>query len=244
MALNFVKKYTGRYSPEDKQLSKAIKNIIGISPDNIFLYKLAFRHRSAAAEIKKGVKDSNERLEYLGDAILSAVVADFLFKKFPYKGEGFLTEMRSKIVSRSNLNKLFEKLGMASLIQANSESLSNNKSIFGDTFEALIGAIYLDKGYDKTKKVILNRIIKFHVDIEELENTEKNFKSKLIEWAQREKKSIEFVISDEKETRRGRLFEITVRIDGEDMGVGSDFSKKQAEQTAAEKTLKDFISAE
>jgi len=131
---------------EDKQLFVALKNIFGYYPGNIFLYKLAFRHKSQAIELNNGNRVSNERLEYLGDAILSAIVADHLFKMFPYKDEGFLTEMRSRIVSRAQLNKLSQKLGIDTLITVNTENNNVYRSMKGDAFEALIGAIYLDKG--------------------------------------------------------------------------------------------------
>ena len=164
---------------------------MGFRPKNISLYELAFRHRSVAKEIRDGVKDSNERLEFLGDAVLGAIVANYLFSKFPFKDEGFLTELRSKMVSRVYLNKLALKIGIDKLVQYD-ESNRLYKSICGDTFEALIGAIYLDKGFDFTEKVVLNRIIRFHVDIDELEKQELNFKSKVINWAQRNRKSISF----------------------------------------------------
>lgn len=219
---------------EDKKLVKAIKNIIGFRPDNIFLYKLAFKHRSAAELHENGTKICNERLEYLGDAILSAIVADFLFKKFPYRDEGFLTEMRSKMVSRDNLNKLSAKLAIKDLIEHNDNNVMN-KSIYGDAFEALIGAVYLDFGYKKTKKLIIGRIIKFHIDVDGLEQQEINFKSKLIEWCQKEKKTIEFKVMDEDIASSGKLYKIAAVVDGEIIGEGKDFSKKRAEQYAAEK---------
>ena len=167
-------------SAEDRLFLKSLKNIIGLQPDNIFLYKLAFKHRSAAQQQINGLRICNERLEYLGDAILSAIVADYLFKKFPYKDEGFLTEMRSKMVSRDNLNKLSDKLSLKIFIE-HSDNSTLNKSALGDTFEALIGAIYLDFGYKKTQKWVVDRIIKLHIDMEQLEHVEVNFKSKLID---------------------------------------------------------------
>ena len=132
----------------DKELYTAIRNIFGYYPGNISLYKLAFRHKSVAVELSNGSRVSNERLEYLGDAILGAIVAEHLFKLFPYKDEGFLTEMRSKIVSRVQLNKLSQKLGIDNLIQVNTESGNVYRSMKGDAFEAFVGALYMDKGYD------------------------------------------------------------------------------------------------
>lgn len=222
------------FSPE-KDLYQSIKNIFGFYPENISLYKLAFRHKSVSEETFNGIKISNERLEYLGDAILSAVVADFLFKKFPFKDEGFLTEMRAKIVSRAQLNNLSFKLGIDQLVYCNKDVKNHNRSMNGDAFEAFIGAIYIDKGYNFTKKLIINRIINYHINIDELENKELNFKSKLIEWSQKEKKSVEFVLKDEIGEGFNKQHVIEVFVESKPVAVGMDFSIKKAEQNAAEK---------
>jgi ribonuclease III len=140
---------------KEKELTRAIKNILGFCPGNIYLYHLALRHKSAAVEIAEGKKISNERLEYLGDAILGAIIADYLFFKYPFKDEGFLTQMRSKFVSRNNLNKLSLKLGIDKMIMTDSDSVSNYRSMGGDAFEALIGAIYVDKGYRFTYHIMV-----------------------------------------------------------------------------------------
>ena len=217
----------------NRKLSRSIRNLLGFWPGNIRLYEQAFRHRSVAKEIRAGVKDSNERLEFLGDAILGAAIANFLFRKFPYKDEGFLTELRSRMVSRTYLNKISIKIGIDKLIQYN-ETNRLYKSICGDTFEALIGAIYLDKGYRFTEKIFLERIIRFHVDVDELENQDLNFKSKLINWAQRERKTIVFDAREDSQNDSQRLYYVTVLIDNESKGEGVGFSKKTAEQAAAE----------
>lgn len=222
---------------EDKELYSSIKNIFGFYPGNIFLYKLAFRHKSLAKELSNGNKISNERLEYLGDAILSAVVADYLFKMFPVKGEGFLTEMRSRIVSRASLNKLSQKLGLDKLVQVSSEGNNIYKSMSGDAFEALMGAIYLDKGYQFVRRVIIEKVIQQHFDLEELENTDTNYKSRLIEWAQREKHSIEFVLISEVGHGYTKQYVVETQIDKQSYGKGRDYSIKGAEQNAAMKTL-------
>lgn len=220
----------------DKALLQFIKNIFGFTPGNIFLYQLAFKHKSASQESIKDYKISNERLEYLGDAILSAVVADYLFKKFPTKNEGFLTEMRSRIVSRASLNKLSQKLGFEQLIDYSRDNHSKFKSLGGDAFEAFIGALYLDKGYKFTRNIIINRIIKLHINLEALENTDFNFKSKLIEWSQKEKRHVEFKVISENGEVYNKLYVIQVLIDDKEFGKASDFSIKGAEQLAAEKT--------
>lgn len=227
----------GRIFSADRSHFSSLKNVLGFTPSNLSVYHCALRHKSAATEIKNGVTNSNERLEYLGDAVLGAVIADYVFKKFPYREEGFLTEMRSKIVSRDNLNKLSRKLGLDELIE-NDRDTAASRSMHGDALEALIGAIYLDKGYRKAKQFILDRLVKHHMDIDELEATEKNFKSRLIEWVQREKKSISFDVIEEKENGKGKLVKVQAMVSGEGMGCGSDFSKKRAEQLAAEETCK------
>jgi len=211
--------------------------LLGFVPGNLSLYRLAFRHKSVAKNIKKGVKNSNERLEFLGDAVLGSVVAEVLFKLYPYEDEGFLTELRSKIVNRVNLNQLARKLGFEQLIQYDNRMVNSTRqgSLLGDAFEALIGAIYLDKGYDFTKSFLINHIIKSHIDIHTLEQTETNFKSKLIEWCQRHGKDITFELIENQEGESGKLFTVQASIDGEIMGQGKEFNKKNAEKLAAEK---------
>lgn len=223
------------YFSPDKKLYSSLKNILGFYPGNISLYKQAFRHSSAAQEVKKGVKDSNERLEYLGDAILGAVIAEHLFVLFPFKDEGFLTKMRSKIVSRSQLNQLSVKLGINKFIEASLERGSQSNSINGDAFEALIGAIYVDKGYLVSRDFILNRIVKNHIDMEEVEHKETDYKSRLIEWAQKEKKELRFVLAEEIGEGNDKQFLVEVTIDGAPKGRMQHFSKKKAEQFVAEK---------
>jgi len=211
--------------------------LLGFVPGNLSLYRLAFRHKSVAQNVKKGVKNSNERLEFLGDAVLGSVVAEVLFKLYPFEDEGFLTELRSKIVNRSNLNQLARKLGFEQLIQYDNRMVNSTRqgSLLGDAFEALIGAIYLDKGYDFTKNFLVNHIIKSHIDIHKLEQTETNFKSKLIEWCQRHGKDITFELIENQDGESNKLFTVQASIDGEIMGQGKEFNKKNAEKLAAER---------
>ena len=224
-----------RLSSDERELFDAIKNIFGFSPRNISLYRLAFRHKSAALKTQSGHRHSNERLEYLGDAVFGSVVADFLFKKFPFKEEGFLTEIRSRIVSRSNLNSLARKLGFDRFLITSRENITPSTSIFGDAFEAFVGALYLDKGYNFTRKIIIKRIINCHLDIDMLVLKETNFKSKLIEWAQKERKHVEFQVVDEILNGKSlKVYSVKVLINNECFGEGKDFSIKRAEQNAAE----------
>lgn len=233
--MNVVLPFTVFFSC-DKKLSSAIKNIFGFYPGNVFLYQLAFRHKSAAKEIINGLKMSNERLEYLGDAVLSSIIADYLFKRFPYKEEGFLTEMRARLVSRAQLNKLSIKLGLDSLIK--SEMFSHqSKSMHGNAFEAFVGALYLDKGYGFTKKIVLKRVVEVHLDIEKIQNEDTNFKSQLIEWSQKEKIPIEFKVIDEIGNGFGKQYIVDLLINNEVYASGRDYSIKGAEQIAAGKAL-------
>ncbi|MFN5346509.1 MAG: ribonuclease III [Bacteroidota bacterium] len=216
---------------QEKNLIRSLRNLLGFYPGNISVYQLAFSHRSISRETDNGVPLSNERLEYLGDAVLGAVVADMLFKKFPYRDEGFLTEMRSRIVSRENLKNLAVKIGIDELLQKEATP-GTYRSMYGDAFEALIGAIYLDKGYAKTQNFILERIIRIHVDLHEIEQTEKNFKSLILNWGQREKHTIVFETVEEEQ--KDRLIKVRLLVDDNEVAVGVDFVKKKAEQIAAQ----------
>ena len=223
------------FLPEnEKKLKSSLKNILGFSPANLSLYSQAFRHNSIAKEIKEGVKDSNERLEFLGDSVLGVVIADFLFKKYPYKDEGFLTKMRSKIVSREHFNKLSVKLGLNKFISHYTDPGLKHSSMHGDAFEALIGAIYLDKGFTFTQNFILNRILKFHVDVEKIIETETDFKSKLIEWSQQQKKPVQFKVLEEKGRGYDKEFTMAVFLEEEIISQAIHISKKKAEQLSAE----------
>lgn len=227
-----------RADSEEKKFRKAIAHIIGARPSNARVYQLAFRHTSASKETAiKGFKESNERLEYLGDAVLGMVIAEFLFKKFPYKDEGFLTEIRSRIVNRETLNGISRKLGLDKLIEydgSRGRIMPARTSMYGDALEALVGAIYLDKGFQFTRRFILKELLG-HYDLDSLISNNLNYKSKLIEWAQREGKKIDFQIISEKGNNHFREFIAQVMVNGEEFATGSGYSKKKAEQSAAEK---------
>ena len=186
--------------------------------------------------IKKGVKDSNERLEFLGDSVIGTVVADYLFKKFPYKDEGFLTKMRSKMVSRSKHNQVAINLGLNKFIEVNNGRFKTAQpsSISGDAYEALIGAIFLDKGYKAAQNFIIKRIINVHIDMDEVETKEIDFKSKFIEWVQKEKKEFRFEVINEGGTGADRQFIIQLIVENETVGTAQHFSKKRAEQMVSE----------
>ena len=231
-----LRDYLAHCFSKDKALSEFIHNDFGFYPKNIALYQLAFTHKSASDNTVGNYKLSNERLEYLGDAVLSLVVADYLFRLFPTKPEGFLTEMRSRIVSRASLNKLSQKLGFEQMIHYTHDNHSNFKSMGGNAFEAFVGAVYLDRGYDFAKHILLDRIIKVHIDLEQIEQTDVNFKSKLLEWTQKQKHRLVFKLLDEKTNGHNKLYHVVVVIDDTEYATGADYAIKGAEQLAAEKT--------
>jgi ribonuclease III len=210
---------------------KQLKNILGFSPGNISLYRTALTHRS----IRENTDENNERLEYLGDAILSALVADYLFKRYPYKGEGYLTEMRSKMVNRQQLNEIAVRMGLKKITLYNrSDGSLKVSQIFGNTLESLVGAIYLDKGYKKTAIWVMNFIIRPHMFMDDLENLEINHKNKLYGWANKNGKVLEFETLEEKLENGRRLFTIAAVVDGEVLAQGKAFNKKDASQIASQ----------
>ena len=216
---------------KDKTSYYTFKNITGKYPNNLSLYKQSVRHRSLHNITKKGVQPSYERLEYLGDAILGMIVAGYLYEKYPLGDEGFLTEIRSKIVNKESLNHLAQKIGIDKIIQHDKDTRIFN---FGDCLEAIIGAIYLDQGFEYCKKFVIEKLIQSHFDDKKLVTTIFNYKSKLLEWSQREKKEIVFKISD----RKNKKFISQVFIDGRPMAVGVGSNKKKAHQEASFKTCR------
>ena len=232
--MNFKTLFLSKFSRKDK-FSKNIKNIVGFYPSDVFLFKTSLVHKSAVHDSSTGFKESNERLEFLGDAILGAIVAKYLFEKFPGKDEGFLTKMRSKIVSRQSLNALAVKIGLNNLIISRLDKNSKTESIYGNAFEALIGAIYLDKGLEVCETFLLKKVIEPNISLDKLENEETNFKSRIIEWAQKEKQDLAFEILQEYGEGRGKEFEAVIVLDGKQTTTGRDKSKKGSEQKAAEK---------
>jgi ribonuclease-3 len=213
---------------------KQLRNVLGFAPGKPVLYKTALTHRS----VKEGSDQNNERLEYLGDAILSAIIADFLFKRYPYKEEGFLTEMRSKMVNRNQLNDIAIKMGLKKISFFNKFDGSLKMSqIFGNTLEAVVGAIYLDKGYDKTNQWVMERIIQPYLFMDDLENLEINHKNKLYGWANKNGKNLEFETLDERIEGGRRLFTVGAMVDGELIAQGRAYNKKDASQIAAQAAM-------
>lgn len=232
-----------RKTGQDKELLKFLKNILGVKPGNILLYKTALIHKSKTHKDSRGNKINNERLEYLGDTVLSTIVGDYLFKKYPYQGEGFLTEMRSKIVSRSSLNALSKKIGLSQLIEYTHGRGGGYLSMSGDAFEALTGAMYLDKGYDFTYKIVINRILTAYMNVSDMETKEWNYKSKIIDWGQKTRHRISYQVADIKEENKRKQYKIQIYIDSFPQETAVDFSIKAAEQSASEKTYKRLVSS-
>jgi ribonuclease III len=221
----------------DRKLIADFKRILGFKPGKPEIYLLALIHKSAASKIYKNPKLNNERLEFLGDAILDSIIAEHLYCSFPDKDEGFLTQLRSKIVNRETLKRISLKLGIGNLVISKVAN-DNHKSVYGDALEAIIGAIYLDKGYKKTKKFILERIVDHHINIKTLAETEIDFKSRIIEWGQKNKRDLNFTCQEEinPETKTP-VFISHLLIGDKIIGLGSGTSKKEAEQNAAKQAL-------
>ncbi len=231
--------------PGERAFYSQLKTILGFRPGNRKLYELAFVHKSASIKLADESLVNNERLEFLGDAILDAVVSHYLFEIYDHRDEGFLTKIRSKIVNRENLNSLAEKVGIDRLLISNVNQSITGRNLYGNALEALIGAIYLDKGYNFTKKYLVRRVIHHHLDLKELEKTEIDFKSLVIEWAQKHKREIRFCSSDQFDEGDKLLhFFVKLLIDEQPVGSGEGLSKKEAEQHASEEALHKLESAD
>ncbi len=234
---NIFKQFFNLYfsSNEDREFTRRLRSILGYIPCNLGLYKLAFFHKSNNSQKGYAIQN-NERLEYLGDAVLGTIVAEYLFKKYPNSNEGFLTKMRSKIVKRKSLNIIGDKMGLDVLLsEYNKTRLS--RSMLGNAVEALVGAIYIEKGYVQTKKYVVKNLLRRYLDIHELEITDDNFKSQLLEWSQKNGKQVSYkVLARYKFEKRDR-FKVAVLVDGEKVGTADDFNKKSAEQIASERAL-------
>ena len=222
------------FSFRKSEFEKSVDLLIGYRSTKMVLFHTAFNHRS----LKENPSENNERMEFLGDAIISSVVAEYLFKKYPYKGEGFLTEMRSKMVNRQQLNHIAIQMGLKKMTRFNKlDGGLKSSQIFGNTLEALVGAIYLDKQYEFTKKWIIEKMIQPYLFMDELEQIDINIKNKIIGWALKQGKQIDFVLADEQVEGRRRLFTINIVIDGEVITSQKGFTKKDASQIAAQKAI-------
>ena len=238
MFVNIIRQFYNNTLSEDKALSRRLTIILGFTPANLQLYKLAFYHKSGNTDKipANGLQQNNERLEYLGDAVLGTIVAEYLFNKYPTTDEGFLTKMRSKIVKRNSLNKIGDKMGLDTILQEfNNMRLS--RSMLGNAVEALIGAVYLDVGYSGTRRYVVNEILRKHLDIHDLETYDDNYKSQFLEWSQKNGKLVSYKVIAKYKFEKRDKFKVAVLLDGVKIATADDFNKKSAEQMASEKAL-------
>jgi len=224
-----LKKLFNRYLASQRRKVAFLRELLGFTPINLSVYLMAFKHSSKSTD----THTSNERLEFLGDAVLDTVISEYLFMKYPLRGEGFLTEMRSKIVNRKRLGEIGRELNLQQLIDYHRGFVTINSTILGNALEALIGAIYLDAGFKTCKEFILNRIMVPYISLDDLQNLDINYKSRLFEWSQRYEKELIFEVLEEKNVNKIRIFVVGAFIDGELMGSGEGRNKKDAEKEAS-----------
>jgi ribonuclease-3 len=235
----FRRRINGTYILDKHEFSSRLKKIFGFRPGNLKLYEIAFIHRSATFTLPDGKKVNNERLEYLGDAIISAILSDYLFEKFPDASEGFMTKIRSRIVNRDVLNQLAVSMGINKILISNINSIHPTRNLYGDALEALIGSVFLDKGFKKTKKIFIKNILNKYLDIENIISTDTDYKSLVFEWVQKNKSNLIFTYNEEYDfNMKKSIFSTTLIIDRQEMGVGQGSSKKEAEQEAASQAWK------
>lgn len=243
----FRKRINGTYLLDKREFSSRLKKILGFSPGNLELYEVAFIHRSATFILPNGKKVNNERLEYLGDAVLDAILSDYLFEKFPEANEGFLTKIRSRIVNRDVLNQLAVSMGINKILISKVNSSHLTKNLYGDAFEALIGTVFLDKGFKKTKKLFIKNVLNKYLDLDLIIKTDSDYKSLVFEWVQKHKSNLIFTYKEEYDfDMKKSVFSTTLFIDKQEFGEGHGSSKKEAEQEAASrawKRLKDNYSS-
>ena len=224
---------------KDKESYFCFYKILGFYPRNIQLYQQALLHKSTSIRSEKGRPLNNERLEFLGDAILDAIVGDIVYKHFEGRREGFLTNTRSKIVQRETLNKLAVEIGLDKLVKYSTRSSSHNSYMYGNAFEAFIGAIYMDQGYERCKRFMEEKIFKNYIDLDKMSRKEVNFKSKLIEWSQKSKVEVSFELIEQfLDEDYNPMFHTEIRIEGISAGKGTGYSKKESQQNAAQAALK------
>jgi ribonuclease-3 len=231
-----IRKFYNYYFSSDRQFARSIAGIVGFTPSNLQIFIQAFSHKSAV-DPKLHTVTSNERLEYLGDSVLSTIVAEYLFQKYPNSDEGFLTKMRSKIVKRKTLNRIADDMGIDVVLQENNDTRLS-ESMKGNALEALVGAIYLEKGFNVTKRIVINKILRRHLNIQDLEEQDDNYKSQLLEFCQKNGSEIDYRVLERFKMENRDRFKIAVFLDGKEIATGEDFNKKSAEQNASFKAMK------
>ncbi|MGO3182786.1 MAG: ribonuclease III [Aequorivita sp.] len=230
-----IKNIFSTRSDKDGEFFNSLKKILGFKPKDIFLYETAFTHRSTNEKNPSGQPQNYERLEFLGDAMLGAVIAAHLFKKVPEGNEGYLTKMRSKVVSREHLNELGRDLQLVKFLKTTVPTQQFSGNIYGNVFEALVGAIYLDRGFKYCEKFIYKRVIKPYVDIKKLEGKVISYKSLLIEWCQKHKKPFNFEIYEDTGKDELKHFAVRLKVEDEIVAKARATSKKKAEERAAKR---------
>jgi ribonuclease-3 len=233
--ITLIRELYNYYLATDHELAQKLHEVLGFTPKKLALFKRAFYHKSMNDELTQN-NQHNERLEFLGDSILSSIVAEYLFKKYPNKDEGFLTKMRSKIVKRHTLNALAQDMGLDIILSSYSQG-NLSKSMLGNAFEALIGAIYIERGYSQTKNYVIKEILLKHLDIHDLEKTDDNFKSQLLEWGQKNNIDVDYKLIQKYKLDKRDRFKVGVFVGGESFAEADDYNKKSAEQTASEIAL-------
>jgi ribonuclease-3 len=233
--VRFIRQIYNYYFHPDRELARRMRTLIGFTPTHLGLFKLAFFHKSTFTS-KDYAISNNERLEFLGDAVLSTIVGEYLFKKYPNSDEGFLTKMRSKIVKRNSLDEIADRMGL-DLFLANYNQTRLSKSMLGNALEALVGAVYIELGYEGTKRYVVQRILRKYLDIHELERYDDNFKSQLLEWCQKSGRQIEYRVVAKYKSEKRDKFKVAVFVDGVKLGTADDFNKKSAEQLASERAI-------
>jgi ribonuclease-3 len=230
----FRKRKNGTYILDKREFGSRLKKILGFRPGNLMIYEVAFIHRSASFFLPDGQRINNERLEFLGDSVLDMVLSDFLFEKYPDGSEGFMTKIRSRIVNRDVLNQLAVSMEINKLLVSNISTGHVTKHLYGDALEALIGAIFLDKGLKKTKRFFIKSVLEKYLDLKTIVNTENDFKSLVFEWVQKKKNNLSFTYNEEYDfDLKKSVFTTTLCIGKEEFGKGQGDSKKEAEQEAS-----------
>ncbi len=230
----FQKKKNGTYILDKREFASRLKDLLGFRTRNLRLYEVAFIHRSASYTLPDGKRINNERLEFLGDAILDAILSDYLFGKFPGANEGFMTKIRSRIVNREILNQLALSMGIDKILVSNIGPGQVTRNLFGDALEALIGALFLDKGFRKTKELFITKVLNSYLDLDSIVNKDSDYKSLVFEWVQKHKSNLSFSYNEDYDSgMRKSVFSTTLKINGKIYGTGQGATKKEAEQEAA-----------
>ena len=232
--LPFLRKTNDAQILDSREFRSQLKQMFGFKPRKLKLYEIALIHRSATFNMPNGQKVNNERLEYLGDAVINGILSDYLFEKYPNANEGFLTKVRSRIVNRDILNQLAVSLGVSNILICNVNATLPQKNLFGDALEALIGAIFLDKGFEKTEKIFINCVLNKRLDLETIINTNADYKSLILEWGQKNKSNLLFKHNKKYDAEQKKpVFTTKLFIDDKEFASGKGTSKKEAEQEAS-----------